>query len=590
MKLSIRTKLFIGYTLLCTVLVLTSSYLYYSDTSKTLISNIEKNNEQQLYYYQEALDSLVEDLDRITAQIIYSSAIKNYLMNRTEEGDSSYQAFAERKTYEDMLANFNGPWFIAQQINLIGLDGFFLTYGNSMSIPSDIKQRVSSTRWMNDVLIHEGDKVLIPPRVSEWQDKDTLYFSLARSFNLTSAFSPALVEVQQSYERIAKIFADLGEQQVYVVNEQSQLFFPVSLTNPVLPNIPQWTEGLMEVQNGKQTELWSKRKSDFTELTIYIKQDKAQVLLPIAKLKQLTWTLAIFGEVLSLIIAYVLSHTLTAPIRYLQKRLQNLDVANILPQPSKKLKNTKEISSLYNTFEDMTKRLNQSINETLEANQRESVAHLHAMYAQMNPHFLYNTLTAMASYAEESGFNEYATLSKNLSSMLRYSTNYQAQNITLKTELEYTLQYTELMKFRYENQFKLIVHVDESLDELIVPKFLLQPLVENSFTHGFQNSRPPWMIELTVVSLKDESYWMIRIRDNGTGFNEQAFQETQALINELNNGVTRKLQDISSHGLGNLGIVNTLTRCRLFWNDNVRFSLRNADPGAELTLEIRKEN
>src|SRR5690606_3132688 len=166
----IRTKLFIGYTLLCTVLVLTSSYLYYSDTSKTLINNIEQNNEQQLYYYQEALDRLVEDIDRLSAQIIYSSAIKNYLMNRTEEGNSTYQSFAERKTLEDMLANFNGPWFIAQQINLIGLDGFFLTYGNSMNIPADIKQRVSNTGWMNDVLFHEGDKVLIPPRVSEWQD------------------------------------------------------------------------------------------------------------------------------------------------------------------------------------------------------------------------------------------------------------------------------------------------------------------------------------------------------------------------------------------------------------------------------------
>ncbi|MCM3749717.1 histidine kinase [Paenibacillus pasadenensis] len=595
MQVSIQTRLLLSFTLLSSVLVASSSYLYYKQTSKDLMIQIEETNRQQLFRYQETLDNMIEDMDRISAQVIYSSEIKNYLLEQANEDSSSFQSFAERKKYESMLALFNGPWFIAAQINLINMDGFFLTYGQNMNTVTDEKQRIQQAHWLKEAFKLEGDKLLVPPHPSEWQENHPIYFSLTRSFNFPAAFPPTAVEVQQSYELLAQSI-EIGRNatsraSVYIINDEGEVFYPYSQEKAAPPTIPRWTEGVLEIKraDGSDTDIWSQVRSEFSGLTILIQQPKSEIMQPIVQLRQITFILAIVGEIASFLIAYVLSAGIASPIRYLQRQFEKITIDSISISKVKKLQKTKEIASLYATFEEMRARLNHSLNEVIQFQQRESLAHLQAMYAQMNPHFLFNTLNAMASYADESGFPEYARISQQLSGMLRYSTNSMTRVITLKQESQYTIQYLELMRFRYEDQFKFSVEIDPHLEDEPVPKFLLQPLVENSFAHGFQSVRPPWHIEVSAKQVEASLSWEIRLQDNGSGFTADAFAETQSLIQELNNGQLRDLLTLSNQELGHLGIVNTLTRCRLFWNEDVRFYLRQREPGMEFVIQIRKE-
>ncbi|MGF7032317.1 two-component system sensor histidine kinase YesM [Paenibacillus mucilaginosus] len=593
MRLRIHTRLFIGFTVLSTILVLSSSYLYYSQTSKALLIRLQETNQQKLYRYQEALDNMIEDMDRISAQVIYSSAIKNYIIEQADEENSSYQSFIQREQYENMLASLNGPWFIAAQINLITLDGFFLTYGKDMNPVPDIKSKIKQSKWLNQAFELDGEKLLVPPHKSQWQENHPLYFSLVRSFNLPSALPAAAVEIQQPYELLAQSVEidrnEVSKSQVYIVNDDGELFYPDFSEGSVRPKVPRWESGVKEVVNESgETELWSRQRSDFSGLTVLIQQSKSEVMQPIADLRRITLTLGLLGECVSLVIAYILSVGISSPIRYLQKRLEKVTLDHtITPSIIKKLQNTKEIGMLYATYEDMTIRLNHSLNELIQAQKRESAAHVQAMYAQMDPHFLYNTLTAMASYAEESGFPEFSRIAQQLSGMMRYSTNSMANAVTLKQEVQYTIRYMELMRFRYEGQFTFTVQVEPHLEDINVPKFLLQPLVENSFAHGFQQARPPWVIEIYATQRDESQAWEILIRDNGSGFSEQSLTETQALIEELNTGQIRQLDHLSGHGIGHMGIINTLTRCRLFWNDEVLFSLRNLSHGMEFIIKVK---
>ncbi len=594
MKLNIQTRLFLGFTFLSTILVASSGYLYYGQSSEDLLKRAQETNRQQLYRYQEALTNMWEDMDRISAQVIYSSDIKTYLTEHAITGDNSFQGLEMRKRYEDLLRSFNGPWFIATQINLITTSGFFLTYGQDMSTVLDIGSRIEQADWIDEAIRLGNDKLLVPPHISEWQQRQLLYFSLVRSFNFPPVHSPAVVEVQQPYSLLEETMelgrATTSRSNVYVINDSGQLFYPHVMDKVEQPNIPRWEGDVTEMMDGDGggKDIWSQLRSDYSGLTVLIQQPKSEVMRPINDLRKITWGLAIAGELISLVIAYVLSASLTSPIRYLQKRLEKLNLENVNTLSIKKLENTKEIGALYITFEQMRTRLNHSLNDVLQAQKRENLAHLHAMYAQMNPHFLFNTLTSMSSHAEESGFHEYARISQKLSGMLRYATTSVTNTVTLKQEMGYVTQYMELMQFRYETQFSFQFRLDPALEDEMVPKFLLQPLVENSFTHGFQSVRPPWIVEVEGSLSEGDDSWSILIRDNGSGFSEQSFQVTMDLIDELNRGQIRELEALSGHGFGKLGIVNTLTRCRLFWNDQVRFSLIQLARGMAFTIKVRR--
>lgn len=596
MQLTIQMRLFLGFSFLCSIIVASSGYLYYSQTSDDLMKRVEETNRQQLYRYQEALDNIIEDMDRISAQVIFNSELKSYLSEQIRENDSTYQSLQLRKKFEDMLRSFNGPWFIATQINVITVDGYFLTYGQDMNPIANIKPIIQQAKWIDQALQLGGDKVLVPPHISQWNEMKPLYFSLTRSFNFPKAFPAAVVEVQQPYELLEETM-DIGRieqtgSKVYVINDQGELFYPYYDEHTAAPVIPNWSGDAIEVkrENSREYDIWSQARSEFSGLTVLIQQPKSEVMQPINHLRQITLLLAVAGAVIALVIAYFLSAGITAPIRYLQKRLEKLNIDNVSTASVKKLKRTKEIALLYDTFEEMRERLNLSIHDVLHAQQRENLAHLQAMYAQMNPHFLFNVLTSLASHAEEQGFPEYAQISQKLSSMLRYSTNSLSDSVQLSQEITYALQYMDLMQFRYEGQFTFIIESDSSLQHEPVPKFLLQPLIENSFAHGFQHIRPPWLVEVYIATLPQNDGWEIIIKDNGSGFSDSAYIEAETLIQELNAGQVRELEALSGHGIGKLGIVNTLTRCRLFWNDNVTFSLKQPAKGMEFVITIRRSN
>ena len=267
MKLSIQTRLFLSFTLLSSILVASSGLLFYDQMSRDLIERGEETNRQQLYRYQEAIDNVVEDLDRISAQVIYSSDIKNYLYEQGEEEPSSYQSFSMRKKYEDLLASLNGPWFIATQISLIKMDGFFLSYGQNMNIVPDVGKRIREADWIADALALDGEKLLVPPHVSEWQNNRPFHFSLVRSFRFPPTQTPAVVEVQQTYDLLAETM-ELGRDEasranVYVVDDRGNVFYPAA-PDADPPSVPGWSGGTKEIrrEDGSGTDIWSRLRSD----------------------------------------------------------------------------------------------------------------------------------------------------------------------------------------------------------------------------------------------------------------------------------------------------------------------------------------
>lgn len=174
-----------------------------------------------------------------------------------------------------------------------------------------------------------------------------------------------------------------------------------------------------------------------------------------------------------------------------------------------------EVARITHSFNHMAGRLNHVMEEKIQNEQAQKDAELRALQAQINPHFLYNTLENMRMQCE---IDEYYTLGSSLSALsnlFRYSISWGNNEAPFEMEWRNLLDYLDIMKMRFEDSVEYELYCEEGLEDIMVPKLMLQPLVENCFNHGFKEKLPPWKLE--VIAVKEENCLCITIRDNGFG-------------------------------------------------------------------------
>ncbi|WP_333813678.1 sensor histidine kinase [Muricomes intestini] len=214
-----------------------------------------------------------------------------------------------------------------------------------------------------------------------------------------------------------------------------------------------------------------------------------------------------------------------------------------------------EVTRITRSFNEMSIRLNKVIEEKVQYEQAQKEAELKALQAQINPHFLYNTLENMRMQCE---IDEYYSLGNSLSALgelFRYSISWGADEVRFELEWKNLKNYTSIMLMRYGDSVEFVLEKDDNLDDMIVPKFIIQPLVENCFNHGFKNKIPPW--EVSISAKKRREGLVITITDNGNGIEPERLARLQKCIEENRPFRSEKNKKNS------IGITNVKQRIRL---------------------------
>ncbi|MDO4321885.1 MAG: histidine kinase [Lachnospiraceae bacterium] len=210
-----------------------------------------------------------------------------------------------------------------------------------------------------------------------------------------------------------------------------------------------------------------------------------------------------------------------------------------------------EISRMKRRFNQMTRRLNSVIREMVEKEQAQKEAELRALQAQINPHFLYNTLETMRMQCE---YDRYYKISKSLLALgdiFRYTMKWKGYEVPFSQEWANLENYISIMALRLDDDFTYELSCEEEAQKVIVPKMLLQPIVENSFQHGFKGVAAPW--ELKVAAGMKDGLLEIVIEDNGSGIPGEKLAHMQACIRER-----RSFSD--QEGRQSIGIINVVQR------------------------------
>ena len=246
-------------------------------------------------------------------------------------------------------------------------------------------------------------------------------------------------------------------------------------------------------------------------------------------------------------------------------------------------KKDQELLVIAETTNDMLDRLERNIHDIYQLELSQKDANMRALQAQINPHFMYNTLEFLRMYAVMESQNELADIIYEFSSLLRNNISDERET-TLKQEVEFCRKYSYLCMVRYPKSIAYGFKIDPGLEEMRIPKFTLQPLVENYFAHGVDHRRSDNVI--SIKALKQEGYVEILVTDNGRGMPADKLAEIQ---DKLAQRTFEHTVDYSEKRQS-IGIVNVHERFVLYFGDHYDINVESVEKeGVRYRITIQNE-
>ena len=287
-----------------------------------------------------------------------------------------------------------------------------------------------------------------------------------------------------------------------------------------------------------------------------VDENKAGILVSYKKIAPLNWTVIslsplteLYGElinfkrtlffviavclVIAFIMALLLSGNISNPIRKLVKSMSNVQNGNF--EINIDYKRNDEFSYLIKTYKKMVYDIKELINKLYVSEVNKKEAELKALQAQINPHFLYNTLDSINWLAVKCDSNEISTMVTSLSDFFRYNLNKGNSIISLGDEKKQVESYLTIQKIRFKHKLDYDISFPPQILHYLTIKLILQPIVENSIIHGIEKRPVKGLISITA--LKNDDIIEITICDNGVGGNadelNSALEESKGSFNSF---------------------------------------------------------
>jgi len=278
--------------------------------------------------------------------------------------------------------------------------------------------------------------------------------------------------------------------------------------------------------------------------------------------KMLLFYLAILLIVilLTVLISYVFSKIIFKPIKNLQTGMSLVESGKFQFQLESATND--ELGQLVEKFNSMTTTINSLINEKYVAEIAKKSAEFSYLQSQINPHFIYNTLQIISSMAVVYKVPEISIAAKGLANTLRYSINTKNKYVTIKDEINNLISYLDVQKLRFGDLLNYELEVNKEIYDCMIIKLLLQPIAENSISHGIDLKGTSGKIVISGGRVNENIF--ISIWDNGVGMSED---EVENLINHINS-TKEDIEDSHHSQHNNIGLKNINMRIKLLYGED----------------------
>ncbi len=559
-NLSLKKKLFfmIGSLLLISIIfVFLSIYLAISrNMQKKILYSAETAYVQTESYLEDTIKQLIQWSD-----VAVSNSAMKELLDFTDAAELNRHQQLARK---DAIVSF-----------LRGLEGRNQNVRFSIYVREEYPMMLSDRyiRYMGDLenaswyQNKQGRKIYFAPGVYLEKDKDQC-IALVRDITEDDDYAKvnSVLRMDISNNQIGKVLQNAVPTEngvVYLINEQNivvsasswQNLERLGLSGQELPEEYRYNAYLQE-QGIRHTRLMGKQisirrsKIDNTDWEMIMLIPQGDMVSEVRWVLLMVFLVLVCFAVLVLVGVDIILSWMMRRISVLNAGIQNIDPEN--PRTRLNEDVSDEIGQLYGSYNRMLDRIQQLLDEKLQIGLRLKNAELKALQAQINPHFLYNTLDMVNWLAYGGQMEEIHESVIALSKYYRLVLNKGQDTLTLREELQHVMYYVKIQNIRFAGKIRYVEHVDPQLQQLEVPKIILQPLVENAILHGIrETSEKSGTVRVTGFRSGEDIF--LKVTDDGVGMDEETLKHI------MDKGRT------NSHG--GYGVRNVDARLRLTFGE-----------------------
>ena len=546
------------------------------------------NRDLERFHQQEVLagdmqelSSAFDALDTLSAQVASNTELLNFFIPLLDDGSQDnyfHTHLMDSIRASSLLTTINSTDRRALRISVFNAQGDYISAGTLYETEEDIERTLADADSFAALerRFADGERVIVSGLHDDpWSDNRSVrLLSLIRPLSTAySARNYGFISVQQSADALYSLSLwERGDGASYVLlNAEGEDVSPaggVALPDSILSHLPapgETAEYALDLDGG--TTVFALRDA-FSGWTLVRMLPTGLLDAPYRQVYLQIVLVSVLLLAILLIVVYLLADRISRPLREFSAGIERISLDNLASDiPLLSSSYTEELQALDRAFRAMLLKLNQSIGFEMKA-------YMAALQSQMNPHFLYNMLSAIAESADEDGSPRTVRMCEKLSSMLRYMADYTSEQVSLQEDIANMRDYLDLMKVRYEEHFSYVIETCEALRGQHVPRMTLQPLVENCFQHGFKNKRPPWRIHVRFAC--ENGLWSIEVRDNGCGISAGEIENIHRKIDGYQKNLAATYSELR---LGGMGLVNTILRLRLARREAIQFDIRSSEDG-----------
>nr|WP_214480539.1 sensor histidine kinase [Bacillus sp. SM2101] len=589
-NLPIRHKLLVWFVPLILTTVAITGFISYQIAAKQVFSKIDQNQDNLLKKSIDQFDLIAQDVNDFTNYLFLSSSVQDYLSSnspntnlRQQMNESLSKILVTRPNIHSLIVydiNSLNPFEQPLTINQGKISAESYEFFRHTIIYDKAKKQDGDSIWYlanseNSLFIGDNQFKLLNVRMIK-----NIYDLNPEGFVVTG--------INEKFLRKKYMSLEDPETEMLVMNNDGQI---LTATNQDwvgsyyfdIPPFQTSKHVIEEMPRKYTTDDWiiSHDQSPLTEWRVVIIQSKKTVLLELNQIRLITVIAIILCFIGGSIVSWFAAFRLTSPLKKLIRSMRKLENGDF--SQSVKFVGNDEIGQLGQGYDNMVHRIKKLIDDVYFSKIQQREAELKTLQAQINPHFLYNTLNTICWTAQRKGEPEIANMAYALSSVFRLSLNNGKDSITIRQEIELVKNYLYIQEQRFKPKLTYEIDIVPEVLDIEIPKLLIQPFIENAILHGIEPNNESGYIKVQISHHHDTC--LIEVTDNGVGMNEKTVLELNRSLKSYQFNSTNEKQDRS------YAILNIKERLKLLYDEQATLtfhSVKGRGTRVELRLPLEK--